>query len=178
MQKINTMYVTSQIIWGLRPPFSVNSIHSLHSRHSVRSAVQPIQPVHSVRSVQPVFSITCGNSCRRRRTLWRRLHFIHQGTQNLFWWHWRYAGSKKLLGCTKLWNNVSSLWEIVTNENMTIFPWKNFYCSHELANQRAALGRCWMTPYGRIQFEKSSTSGRAFCCWRIVSQVILLNQIK
>ena len=131
MQKINATYVTNQIIWGLKPPFSLNSVHS----------------------VQPIFSITGSNSCRRRRTLWRRLYFIQQGTQHLFWWHWRYAqsimnwgrGSKKLLGCTKQWNRVSSGWEIVTNAYMTIFPRKNFYCSRELANQRAALDRCWTT---------------------------------
>ena len=29
MQKIDKMYVTSQIIWGLKPPFSVNSAHSV-----------------------------------------------------------------------------------------------------------------------------------------------------
>ena len=26
MQKSDKMYVTSQIIWGLKPPFSVNSV--------------------------------------------------------------------------------------------------------------------------------------------------------
>ena len=71
MQKISTMRVTSQIIWGLKQPFSINSVHFVQP-------VQPVQPVHSENSVQPVFSITGSNSCRRRRTLWRRLYFIHQ----------------------------------------------------------------------------------------------------
>ena len=127
MQKINTIEVTSQIIWGLKPPFTVNLVHSVRS-------VCSVQPVHSVNSKQPVFSVIGSNSCRRRRTLWRRLYFIHQGTQHLFWWHWRYPqsiinrgrGSKKWLGCTKLWNRVSSWWEILTNAYMTIFPWKKF----------------------------------------------------
>ena len=39
MQKIDTMIGTSQIIWGLKPPFSVNSAHS-------------VQPVHSVHLLQ------------------------------------------------------------------------------------------------------------------------------
>ena len=42
MQKIDAMYVTSQIIWGLKPPFSVNSAHS----------VQPVHQVHSGHLVQ------------------------------------------------------------------------------------------------------------------------------
>ena len=41
MQKIDTMIWTSQIIWGLKPPFSVNSAHS-------------VQPVHSGHLVQRV----------------------------------------------------------------------------------------------------------------------------
>ena len=32
--------------------------------------------------------------------------------------------------------------EIVTNAYMTIFPWKKFYYSRKLANQRAALTHC------------------------------------
>ena len=119
-----------------------NSVNSVHS----------VQLVHSVNSVQPVFSITDSNSFRRRRTLWRRLYLKHQGTQYLFWWHWRYVqsiinwgrGSKKLLGCTKLWNRVSSVLEIVTTAYMTIFPRKNFHCSRGVANQRATLNRCWI----------------------------------
>lgn len=38
MQKINTMYVTSQIIWEIKPPFSVNAAHSVrrgrYTRHT------------------------------------------------------------------------------------------------------------------------------------------------
>ena len=33
----------------------------------------------------------------------------------------------------------------VNNAYMTSFPWKNFYCTRELANQRAALDRCRTT---------------------------------
>ena len=44
MQKIDTMIGTSQIIWGLKPPFSVNSAHSVQSGQSVHS-VQPVQQV-------------------------------------------------------------------------------------------------------------------------------------
>ena len=44
MQKIDTMIGTSQIIWGLKPPFSVNSAHS----------VQPVRQVRSVHLVQKV----------------------------------------------------------------------------------------------------------------------------
>jgi len=135
MQKINTMEVTSEIIWGLKPPFTVNLVHLVRSVCSdqynryTRYSGNSVQPVHSVNSIQPVFSITGSNSCRRRRTLWRRLYFIHQGTQHLFWWHWRYPqsiinrgrGSKKWLGCTKLWNRVSSWWKMLTNAYMTIF---------------------------------------------------------
>ena len=37
MQKIDTMTGTSQIIWGLKPPFSVNSAHSVRPEHQVHS---------------------------------------------------------------------------------------------------------------------------------------------
>ena len=41
MQKINTMEVTSQITWGLKPAFTVNLVHLVRS-------VCSVQPVHSI----------------------------------------------------------------------------------------------------------------------------------
>ena len=164
MQKISTMCVTSQIIRGLKPPFSVNSVHSVQPVQSVQpgtlSTLGTASTLGTLGTAGTLGKLgtaglffTGSNSYSRRRTLWRGLYFIHQGTQHLFWWHRRYTqsiinwgrGSKKLLGCAKLWNRASSGSEMVTNAYMTIFPWKNLYCSRELANHRAALDRCWTT---------------------------------
>ena len=36
MQKINTMELTRQITWGLKPPFTVNLVHLVRSVCSVQ----------------------------------------------------------------------------------------------------------------------------------------------
>ena len=107
----------------------------------------------ALRTAGPSYYITGSNSCRWRRILCNDFTSYIKAHTHLLWWKLKVRkriinwgrGSKKLLCCTKLWNWVSSWWEIVTNAYMTIFPWKYFYYSCELANQTAALGRCRTT---------------------------------
>ena len=146
-----------QPVKPVQPVHSVQPLQPVQSVHSVQQVhpYKPVKPIHLVHSVQPVlpiillaatavveggfFATTLLHTSRRTHTCSDDKLKVPKSIIN-----WR-RGSKKLLCSTKLWNWVSSWCEIVSNAYMTIFPWKYFYCSCDLANQTAALDRCRTT---------------------------------
>ena len=73
MQKINTMEVTSQITWELKPPFTVNLVHLVRS-------VCSVQPVHSIqRELSIVRCSTLGKLDSRSFLLLAAIAVVEEG---------------------------------------------------------------------------------------------------